>query len=419
MGPAVSAGPAQMAAKVVIVGGGPAGLRAATALAGHAPGEVLVLERESVAGGIPRHCAHAGFGLRDLGRFLSGPRYAEVMVSRAIDAGARIMTSSMATGWAGERCLQVTTPAGRLEIHAEVIILATGARERPRAARLVPGSRCSGVLTTGELQSLVHLKHQAIGSRAVIVGSELVSWSAVLTLRDAGCRRTLLVTESPRSQAYAVASAFGRIALRTPLRTQTRLIRVIGDREVTAVEVERQGERDRIPCDTVIFTGDWIPDHELARAAGLPIDAASKSPIVDTALQTPRDGIFAIGNLVHPVDTADVAALDGAAVAPAVLARLAGKPVAPSVLTLTVEPPLRWIAPSRIAMDDPHPPRGRYLAWSDELRLFPRVVATQDGRVIGSRQLPWPCAPGRMFRIPATVLGHADPAGSEVRIHLA
>lgn len=406
-------------AKVVIVGAGPAGLRAATGLARHLPGEVLVLEREAVAGGIPRHCAHPGFGMRDLGRFLSGPRYAEALVSRALDAGARIMTSSMATGWAGDRCLQVTTPSGRFEIQAEVVILATGARERPRAARLIPGSRCAGVLTTGELQSLVHLKHRAIGSRAVIVGSELVSWSAVLTLRDAGCRRTLLVTESTRPQAYAVASALGRIALRTPLRTQTRLIRVIGDREVTAVEVEREGKRDCIPCDTVVFTGDWIGDHELARAAGLPIDRASKSPIVDTSLQTPRDGIFAVGNLVHPVDTADVAALDGAAVVPAVLARLAGRPVASAVLTLAVDPPLRWVAPSRVAVDDPNPPRARYLAWSDELRLFPRVVATQDGQVIGSRRLPWPCAPGRAFRIPASLLAHADPAGSEVRIHLA
>ena len=38
------------------------------------------------------------------------------------------------------------------------MILATGCRERPRSARLVPGSRPEGVMTTGTLQQLVYLK---------------------------------------------------------------------------------------------------------------------------------------------------------------------------------------------------------------------------------------------------------------------
>ena len=67
-------------------------------------------------------------------------------------------------------------------------MLATGARERPRPARLIPGDRRAGVYTTGQLQNLVHLQHGEVGTRAVVVGAELVSWSAVLTLRQAGCR---------------------------------------------------------------------------------------------------------------------------------------------------------------------------------------------------------------------------------------
>lgn len=409
---------AQVRTKVVVVGAGPSGLRAATDLARYLPSQVTVLERESMPGGIPRHCAHVGFGMRDLGRFMSGPRYAERLAQRAVDAGVNIVTSAMATGWHDERALLVTSPAGRLALHAEVIVLATGARERPQPARLIPGRRCSGAFTTGELQNHVHLKHRAVGSRAVIVGSELVSWSAVLTLREAGCRAIQVVTEAPRSQAYAGARALGRLALRTPLRTDTRLIRVMGDQAVTAVEVEHAGKRERIPCDTVVFTGDWIPDHELARSAGLPIDQSSKAPVVDTRLQTPRPGIFAIGNLIHPVDTADVAALDGAAVVPHVLAYLSGEPWPSTVLELAVDRPLRWIAPSRLCVDGPAPPRARFLAWSDAFRAFPRVVATQGGQVIGSKRLAWPCAPGRAFRIPAALLAGATPGGPEIRIHL-
>ena len=61
----------------------------------------------------------------------------------------------------------------------------------------------------------------------------------------------------------------------------------------------------------MVFTGSWIPDHELARLRGIEIDPQHRGPVVDSALRTTADGIFAAGNLLHPVDTADVAALDG------------------------------------------------------------------------------------------------------------
>ncbi len=53
------------------------------------------------------------------------------------------------TGWAADTALAVTTPAGRVRVDAGAVVLATGARERPRAARLVPGDRSRGVYTTG------------------------------------------------------------------------------------------------------------------------------------------------------------------------------------------------------------------------------------------------------------------------------
>ena len=57
-------------------------------------------------------------------------------------------------------------PAGAvLLVGAGAILLATGARERPRAARLIPGDRPAGVYTTGQLQNLVHLHHRAPGTR--------------------------------------------------------------------------------------------------------------------------------------------------------------------------------------------------------------------------------------------------------------
>ena len=50
-------------------------------------------------------------------------------------------------------------------------------------------------------------------------------------------------------------------------------------------------ERTTVDCDTVAFTGDWIPDHELARIGGLEIDPATRGPVVDAGVRTSSPGV--------------------------------------------------------------------------------------------------------------------------------
>ncbi|MEV5557761.1 FAD-dependent oxidoreductase [Nonomuraea wenchangensis] len=408
--------------RVAVIGGGPAGLTAAAALAPSVAGDVLVLERETETGGIPRHSDHPGYGMRDLRRFMSGPEYARRLTRSAREAGALLETEAMVTGWAGPRTLEVTSPRGRRLVEADAVVLATGARERPRPARFIAGDRPDGVYTTGQLQNLVHLHHREVGRRAVIVGAELVSWSAVLTLHEAGCRTVLMTSEYDKPEAYTAFRVPGRLAFGVLVRARTRVVAIHGKRRVTSVDIENldTGQRHRVPCDTVITTGDWIPDHELARSGGLDLDEGTRGPRVDTSLATSVPGVFAAGNLLHPVDTADVAALDGRHVAAAVLGHLAGEP-APGGdgVPLVAEAPLRWVAPQLVRPGGPPPSRGRLLLWSDAFRTLPRVTATQDGRVLGRTRLPWPAAPGRVFRVPFSLVAGADPAGGPVRLTLA
>ncbi|WP_447644211.1 hypothetical protein [Nocardioides zeae] len=133
--------------------------------------------------------------------------------------------------------------------------------------------------------------------------------------------------------------------------------------------------------------------------------------------------MFAVGNLLHPVDTADVAAIDGRQVVPAVLEWLGRAAAeAPSTLAglrLRVDPPLRWVAPQVVDPSGPAPARGRLLLWTDAWVARPRVEAVQDGRVVGTRRLPWPAAPGRVFRVPSAVLDHARPDDGDVTLRLA
>jgi NADPH-dependent 2,4-dienoyl-CoA reductase/sulfur reductase-like enzyme len=405
---------------VLVVGGGPAGLAAAVALRRARVQRVLVVERDAEAGGVPRHSDHPGFGLRDLGRAYRGPRYAAAYRRLAAAHGVQVAAGTTATGWAGPLTLELTGPDGLRQVAVRAVLLATGCRERPRAARLVPGTRPLGVLTTGALQQLVFLHGQRVGRRAVVVGAEHVSYSALLTLAHAGCQVAAMVTELPAHQTLAAFHLAARLRWHVPLHTASRVTAILGRQRVEAVEVGGLdgGARQRIPCDTVVFTGDWIPDHELARSGGLAIDPGTRGPLVDPRLRTSTAGVFAAGNLLHAAETADVAALEGRHVAAVVAAALrGGAPWPARTVPVACRPPLRWVAPSAIAPDsDPaSPPLNRFALRSDAFLRLPEIEVRQDGRRLWCGRLPR-VVPGRTTRLPHAWTAAVDPDGGEVRI---
>ena len=58
-------------------------------------------------------------------------------------------------------------------------------------------------MTTSMLQQLVYLRHERPGRRAVVVGAEHVSFSALLTLSHGGARAVAMTTEHARHQTLA------------------------------------------------------------------------------------------------------------------------------------------------------------------------------------------------------------------------
>ena len=402
----------------VIVGGGPSGLAAAIELRGLGIEPVTVIERERQAGGIPRHSDHTGFGLRDLRTVLSGPRYAERYRELATDAGVEVLAETMVTDWEGGR-LKLTGPAGRREVEPPAVVLATGCRERPRSARLIPGSRPAGVMTTATLQQLVHLGGQKVGRRAVIVGAEHVSFSAVATLAHAGASVAGLVTELPRHQSLAAFRAGAAVRYRAPVWSRTAVSAIHGTERVESVELTEldSGSTRSVDCDLVIFTADWIPDHELAVMAGCELDPGSLGPLVDPALRTTRRGVFAAGNLLHPAETADVCALDGRHVAPSVAAYLHGPGEWPSHVRLVARDPLAWIAPNLLLAAGHDPPRDRFLLRSREFARRARIQLRQDGRELWSGRVGR-LVPGRSAHIPARWASRVDPSGGPVIVRV-
>jgi thioredoxin reductase len=403
---------------VAVVGGGPAGLAAATELRRLGVGEVVVIEREAEPGGIPRHARHQGFGLRDLRRPLSGPAYARRWAQLARDAGAELRVETMVTDWTPGGPLDLTGPGGRTTLDPAAVVLATGCRERPRSARLVPGSRPAGVMTTGMLQQLVYLQGMPAGKRALVVGAEHVSFSAVMTLAHGGARALALTTELPRHQSLAAFRLGALARYRVPLWTRTRVTAIHGRPRVEEVELTDlgTGATRAVACDTVVFSADWIPDHELAVMAGVELDPLTRGPAVDQELRTSASGVFAAGNMVHGAEQADVAALSGRHAAAGVARYLRDGAWPRRRVLVMCEPPLGWIAPNAVA-GQAAPARGRFALRASAFLRAPRVEVAQGERVLWHGR-PARVMPGRSARLPHAWIGQVDADGPAVRVAL-
>jgi thioredoxin reductase len=336
---------------VAIVGAGPAGLAAATLLRRAGVAGVLVLDREAEAGGIPRHCGHSPYGLREFGRLLRGPDYAARLVRAARDAGAIVRTGTTVVGLLPGPALRVTSDAGLADIAADRVLLATGVRETPRAARLIGGTRPGGVLSTGALQGLVHLDGLRPFANPVILGTELVAFSAILTCRHLGIRPVAMVEPGPRTTARWPAALLPRL-LGIPLHLDTDLVAIEGGATVEGVILRDSDGRDRrLATDGVIVSGLFRPEATLVRASHLALDPGTGGPAVDQFGRCSDPAFFAAGNLLRPVETAGVSWAEGRAVAAAILRSLDGRLPDPAGATTVgvAGPALQYAMPQRVS----------------------------------------------------------------------
>ena len=340
--------------RVAIIGGGPSGLALATELARLGVDNVLLLEREANAGGIPRHCGHSPFGLREFRRLLSGPAYARRLVKQALDMGVGLRTETTVTEIAEKGLLTLSSTDGVESLQAEKVVICTGNRETPRSARLVSGSRPLGVVTTGALQSMVYLKHRLPFKRPVIVGSEMVSFSALLSCRHAGIKPVAMLESDSRVTTWQAAALLPRL-LGSRLRLSTTLEEICGQLRVDSVTIRNAvGRTESIACDGVVFTGRFVPESSLLKVSQLEMDARSGGPLVDQFGRCSDAAYFACGNLLHPVDTAGWCWAEGKRLAASVRASLEGK-LEPTSSCLNIEtnsPSISYFTPQRIVLPD-------------------------------------------------------------------
>ena len=364
--------------ELVIIGGGPAGLAAAVAAAenGIAPRDILILEREPELGGILLQCIHNGFGIHRFGEELSGPEYAARFAKKAAELKIPALTSTMvlsleADGEGMKHLTAVSEENGLTEITARAVVLAMGCRERNRGALNIPGTRPAGIYTAGAAQKFVNIKGYMPGEKVVILGSGDIGLIMARRMTLEGAKVQVVAELMPYSGGLSrniqqCLKDFG-----IPLLLSHTITKIHGAERVTGVTISEVGpDRKPIPgseqyfdCDTVLLSCGLIPENELTRGAGIPLDPVTGGASVAESRETGMPGVFAAGNVLHVHDLVDFVS-DEAEMAGRSAARwLQGKlPAVERTLRVQAEGIVRYTVPQRLNLPQ-----------AEDVRIFFRV----------------------------------------------
>ena len=291
---------------LVVIGGGPAGLAAASTAARAGLATVLFDENPGVGGQIYR-----GITANPVrNHAILGEEYwaGSALAAEAKASGALIVNG--ATVWSLDRTLTVgVSIAGQARmLTAKRVIIATGSLERPFP---IPGWTLPGVMTAGGAQTLLKAQGLVPTGRTVMAGSGPLLWLLAAQILRAGGKIEAILDTSSRLNWIRAAMFLPDFLLSPYFKKGLALLRevkakvdVIPVSTIAAVGTDKLREvvadGHRIPADLLLLHQGVVPNVNLAIAAG----AAHRwndrqlcfAPVLDQDFQSSVPGIAVAGD---------------------------------------------------------------------------------------------------------------------------
>ncbi len=299
---------------LVIVGGGPAGLAAAVSARDNGIEKILIIERDNELGGILNQCIHNGFGLHTFKEELTGPEYAGRFIEQVKERNIEYKLNTMVMDISADKVVTAMNRVdGMFQIEAKAIILAMGCRERSRGALNIPGYRPAGIYSAGTAQRLVNIEGYMPGHKVVILGSGDIGLIMARRMTLEGAEVQVVAELMPYSGGLKRNIVQCLDDFDIPLKLSHTVIDIEGKERVTGITIAEVGpDRKPIPgteehydCDTLLLSCGLLPENELSKTAGVTLSNITSGPIVNDALETNIEGVFACGNVLHVHDLVD------------------------------------------------------------------------------------------------------------------
>jgi sarcosine oxidase subunit alpha len=286
-------------ARVLVVGGGPAGLSAALELDRRGIDALLVDDKPRLGGKLVLQ-THRFFG--SFNAVHAGTRGVDIAarMEREVRACSRVRVWSGSTALAvfADRTVGVLRGADDaigeegdyVLVEPEVLLVATGARERFLA---FPGNTLPGVLGAGAFQTLLHRDLVRPAERVLVVGGGNVGLITAYQAIQAGIEVAAVIEALPVCGGYRVHhDKLARLGV--PIHTSTTLVSANGREGVESATVATTdatfrpvpGSERTLACDAVLLAIGLEPASELfdkARELGLPAYSAGDAEEVAEA----------------------------------------------------------------------------------------------------------------------------------------
>lgn len=280
---------------IIIIGGGPAGLTAAT-YARRAGKSVLVIEKNAFGGQITWSPKVENFPAFVS---ISGAELGDKLLEQAMEQGAEVELDEVCD-LRIEDAIKTVVCLSEAEFQARAVIIATGAKPRmlglEREEELIGAGVCFCAVCDGAFYK---------GETVAVNGGGNSALQDAMLLSET-CKKVYLIhrRDSFRGEAKLVEALTSKENVEFVLNA--RVVELIGEDELSSIAVEQDGQRRVLDAVGLFVAVGHAPDNEIF-SAHIELDKAGYAASGENCL-TVSEGVFVAGDCraksVHQLTTA-------------------------------------------------------------------------------------------------------------------
>lgn len=303
---------------ILVIGGGPAGLSAATAAA-NLGADVLVLERDGKLGGQLVKQTHKFFGSKKQYAGDRGYQIGDLLIEQcSTNSKVEVWSGTTALGIYEDGVVTAEKDGKHLKIKPRKIIVATGASEKMIA---FPNNDMPGIFGAGAVQTLMNVHGIVPGQRVLMIGAGNIGLIVSYQLLQAGVEVAAIIEAAPTIGGYLVhASKIRRAGV--PILTSHTIQEAYGKDSVEGAKICKldenwqaiPGSEEDLKVDVICLAVGLSPLTELCFQADCQMkyvpELSGHVPLRNEYLETTRPGLYVAGD-VSGVEEASSAMVEG------------------------------------------------------------------------------------------------------------
>lgn len=305
--------------EIFVIGGGPAGLSAAT-VAAHLGAKTLLVDDSSRLGGQLIKQTHRFFGSSNRDAGIRGITIADKLCQEVKEASDKltVLDNTAAVGFYANKEAGILSQTVYERVSYQAAIVCTGATENSLAFE---NNDLPGIYGAGGVQTLMNVHGIKPGQKILMVGSGNIGLIVSYQLLQAGVQVAGLVEGMPTIGGYLVhASKIRRLGV--PIYTSHTILKALGETGVEGAVLCRVDERFQpvpntefeVSCDCICLAVGLTPLIDLFQQAQCRMahvgELGGLVPLHDSSMRTTNPDIFVAGD-ASGIEEATTAMLGG------------------------------------------------------------------------------------------------------------